>query len=295
MDASSVPVSPMLKRQSAVSVRRAVLAALAGACLAGAPPGVAATFGFKDVDARAKQLAEKGFVDHGSNLQGAYEHLDQPQYQAITFRPSAAVWHPEKLPFALQFFHEGWRFDRPVAVNEVTPRGVRAIAFDPQSFDYGASRLDPAAANGLGFAGVRVLYALNKTDTLDELLSFLGASYFRALGAGQFYGLSARGLAIDTAQPSGEEFPRFVEFWIERPAANAKQLTLHALLDSPRVTGAYRFVVHPGADTVIDVTARLHLRERIDKIGIAPLTSMFFYGSNQHGDGADYRPEVHDS
>ncbi|YBP37837.1 glucan biosynthesis protein [Klebsiella pneumoniae] len=32
--------------------------------------------------------------------------------------------------------------------------------------------------------------------------------------------MSARGLAIDTALPSGEEFPRFREFWIERPKAN---------------------------------------------------------------------------
>jgi glucans biosynthesis protein len=285
----------MIAAQSTASVRRAVLVALAGACLAGATPAEAAAFGFKDVDARARQLAAKAFVDRGSNLHGAFEHLAQGQYQAITFRPSAAVWHPEKLPFALQFFHEGWRFDRAVAVNELSPRGVRAIAFDAQSFDYGASRLDPAAAKDLGFAGVRVLYALNAADRFDEVLSFLGASYFRALGSGQFYGLSARGLAVDTAQPSGEEFPRFVEFWVERPAPKAKQLTLYALLDSPRAAGAYRFVVHPGVETIVDVTARLYLRERIDKLGLAPLTSMFFYGANQHGDGADYRPEVHDS
>lgn len=280
--------------ESTACVRRAALAALAGACLfAGAPAATA--FGFKDVDARAGQLAAKAFVDRGSNLHGPFEHLTQRQYHAITFRPSAALWHAEKLPFALQFFHEGWRFDRPVAANEVSARGVRAIAFDPQSFDFAGSGLDASAAAGLGFAGLRVLYPLNTPDRLDEVLSFLGASYFRALGAGQSYGLSARGLAVDTAQPSGEEFPRFVEFWVERPAAKAKQLVLYALLDSPRVTGAYRFVVHPGADTVVEVTARLHLRERIDKVGLAPLTSMFFYGSNQHGNGADFRPEVHDS
>ena len=123
---------------------------------------------------------------------------------------------------------------------------------------------------------------------------FQGASYFRAVGKGQSYGLSARGLAVDTAAPSGEEFPRFVEFWIERPRAGATSLTIYALLDSRRVTGAYRFVLTPGVETTMQVTARLFLREAIGKLGLAPLTSMFTFGENQPGRD-DYRPEVHDS
>src|SRR5262249_14434218 len=122
-----------------------------------------------------------------------------------------------------------------------------------------------------------------------------GASYFRALGKEQRYGLSARGLAIDTALASGEEFPHFIEFWIERPAAAAKELTIYALLDSRSVAGAYRFVLRAGIETVTLVKARLFLRNQVAKLGIAPLTTMFFSGENQRSNGRDYRPEVHDS
>jgi len=128
------------------------------------------------------------------------------------------------------------------------------------------------------------------------VLVFLGASYFRALGKGQVYGISARGLAVDTALGSGEEFPSFTDFWVERPAANASHLTIYALLDSRRVTGAYRFVVKPGTETIMDVGARVFLREQVTKIGLAPLTTMYYFGENQpNASGTDFRPEVHDS
>ena len=146
----------------------------------------------------------------------------------------------------------------------------------------------------LGYAGFRAHYALHTPRYKDEVVVFLGPSYFRALGQAQRYGTSARGLAIDTAESGGEEFPRFEQFWIVRPARNAKELVIYALLDSRRVAGAYRFVVRPGADTVTEVTARVHPREGA-KFGIAPLTSMFFHGENQRSAGEDFRPKVHDS
>lgn len=138
-------------------------------------------------------------------------------------------------------------------------------------------------------------YAINTAKVKDEVLVFLGASYFRALGRGQVYGLSARGLAINTAETSGEEFPRFVEFWIARPAPAAQEFTIYALLDSPRLAGAYRFILKPGAETSVAVNARLYAREAVAKLSIAPLSSMYSFGENQHPDHEDYRPEVHDS
>jgi glucans biosynthesis protein len=140
-----------------------------------------------------------------------------------------------------------------------------------------------------------VHYPVNTPHYKDEVLVFLGASYFRGLGGGQRFGLSARALAIDTAESSGEEFPRFVEFWIERPSATAKELTIYALLDSPRATGAYRFVLRPGVTTALEVDGKLFLRKNMAKLGLAPLTSMFFFGPNQRSGREDYRPEVHDS
>jgi len=257
--------------------------------------GAPAPFGMADVDARARQLAQAPYQDTGADISAALHELPQEKYQQITFRPEATVWRQENLPFALQFFHEGWRFDRAVKINEIAGDAPHPIAFQPRQFDFGASGVDPDAEHGLGFAGWRATFALNAPDRKDEVLSFLGASYFRALGKHQVYGLSARGLAVDTALLSGEEFPRFTEFWIERPKAGAKQLIAYALLDSPRVTGAYRFVLQPGTDTTIEVSARVYLRDTVQKLGVAPLTSMFYFGANQRAPHDDYRPEVHDS
>jgi glucans biosynthesis protein len=180
-------------------------------------------------------------------------------------------------------------------VHEVVGSRVRELTFDPASFSYGANKLDSAQLQKLGFAGFRIHYPLNTPRYKDELAVFLGASYFRLLGKGQRYGASARGLALDTGERGGEEFPRFEQFWIEKPARNATQLVLYALLDSKRVTGAYRFVLKPGDETVAEVQSRLYFREAVGKVGVAPVTSMFMYGENQPGSSNGFRPEVHDS
>jgi periplasmic glucans biosynthesis protein len=251
---------------------------------------------FDDVARRAKELAAAPYK-RGPALPRELQGLDYDGYRDIRYRPERFLWRDAKLPFELAFFHQGLYYDRPVRIHEVLGDGAREIAFDPYAFDYGANRIDPERLRhlGLGHAGFRVHYAVNRPDYKDEVLVFLGASYFRAVGKAQRYGASARGLAIDTALPSGEEFPRFVEFWIERPAAKDDSLVVYALLDSRRATGAYRFEVRPGVDTVMDVRARLFLRERVGKLGLAPLTSMFFFAENQRPPYDDFRPEVHDS
>jgi glucans biosynthesis protein len=147
----------------------------------------------------------------------------------------------------------------------------------------------------LGFAGFRIHYPIKTPKYHDEVIVFLGASYFRALGKKEVFGLSARGLAVDTAESSGEEFPYFREFWLVVPSPGAKEMELYALLDSPSVSGAYRFVVRPGDETEVDVEARLFLRREVKKLGIAPLTSMYFHGENDLRVIVDFRPEVHDS
>jgi periplasmic glucans biosynthesis protein len=275
--------------------RRLALAAAAAALVLCCR--VALAFGFDDVAQRAQDLAASAFK-RGAGLPKELQELDYDRYRDIRYRPERALWRGTASPFEIAFFHPGFYYDQPVKISEVSAQGVREIAFDPGDFDYGANKIDLARlkqAKGLGYAGFRVHYALNTPKYKDEVLVFLGASYFRALGKGQIYGLSARGLAIDTAAPSGEEFPRFTEFWIERPAPSAKELVVYALLDSRRAAGAYRFVVKPGVSTIVEVKARLYLRESVAKLGLAPLTSMFFFGENQRAAYDDYRPEVHDS
>jgi len=234
-------------------------------------------FGFDDVARSAEQLAAAPYKKPGDSLPKELTSLTQEQYREIRYRPEAAWWRDAKLPFELNFFHRGLYFDQQVKVNEVNEQGVAEIKFDPALFDYGASKIDPARMANLGFVGFRVHYPVNNGKVKDEVLSFLGASYFRGLGKDQGYGLSARGLAIDTGLPSGEEFPRFVEFWVERPAPTAKELIIYGLMDSRRVAGAYRFVLKPGVETVMEVRSRLYLREGVAKLGVAPLTSMFFF------------------
>ena len=257
-------------------------------------PLAAQAFGFEDVAARARDLAASSYKPPVAQLPQEVRDLDYDAYRDIRFRPERALWRAEKLPFELMFFHPGRSYQEPVRINTLEPSGTKRIDFDPALFDYGRNKLDPKKLRNAAFAGFRVHYALNKPNYKDELLVFLGASYFRAVGQGQTYGLAARGLAIDTAAAPGEDFARFSEFWIERPRPGATSLTIFALLDAQRMAGAYRFVLTPGADTVMQVTARVYAREAVTKLGIAPLNSMFAFGENQPGRD-DYRPEVHDS
>jgi glucans biosynthesis protein len=248
---------------------------------------------------KARSLAKKSYKDPRGRLPDWLLQISYDQWRDIRFRPDQALWRGQKPTqrsnFEVQFFHPGLYYDRTVRVNSVDAQGVEKVAFSPTLFDYGRNDFASRVPQDLGFAGFRVHFPIKKADYKDEVIVFLGASYFRAVGRDHAYGLSARGLAVDTALPTGEEFPWFKEFWLVRPAPQARELELYALLDSPRVTGAYRFVVHPGEQTLVDVESRLFLREPLGKLGIAPLTSMFFYGENTLEQPVDFRPEVHDS
>ncbi|WP_425293363.1 glucan biosynthesis protein G [Hydrocarboniphaga effusa] len=267
---------------------------LAWICAVAVMPAFA--FGLDDVALRAKALAEQPYKKPENTLPRELAELGYDQVRDIRFKPDRALWRNRKLPFEVQFFHPGGVYNLPVKINVIGSGGINPLSFNAADFDYGNNKqLDPTKLKDVGFAGFRVHANVNKADYKDEVLVFQGASYFRGLGKGQRYGLSARGLAVDTAQLSGEEFPYFTEFWLSWPSAKDDHLVIYALLDSRRVTGAYRFELKPGDTTVMNVDARIFPREKIDKLGIAPLTSMFFFGENQRPQIEDYRPEVHDS
>lgn len=253
---------------------------------------------FDTLGERARALAAQPYSPVAGRTPVVLRKLSYDQMRDIRFEPAQAPWQAEKLPFELMFFHLGKYQTEPVRLHEITSQGEQPFTFNPQDFSYGANTLQPATWGDIGHAGFRVHYALNNAAYKDELVAFQGASYFRALSAGLHYGLSARGLAVDTAGDGTEEFPRFTDFWIERPQAGATVLTVLALLDSPRVSGAYRFDIQPGTTTSMAVKARLYLRDTpknpVRTLGIAPLTSMFSFGENQPS-RTDFRPEVHDS
>lgn len=243
----------------------------------------------------AKSLAQKPYVAPVSVISEDLKNLDYDKYRDIRFIRENGPWYGQKLPFEIQFFHSGGLFQTPVTINQVVKGKSHPFNYSSSYFNYGRNKFDTSLFSDMGYAGFRLHYPLNTKKYYDELISFLGASYFRALGKGQKYGLSARGLAIDTAVATGEEFPIFREFWIERPERKSKSVTVYALLDSVRATGAYTFIITPGETTTIDVDATIFPRKEISKLGIAPLTSMYLFGENTKNRFDDHRPEVHDS
>ena len=253
-------------------------------------------FRFEDVVEKARAAAEAEYIPPVA-LPASLRSLNYDQWRTVRFKPERSLWRFEKLPFELQFFHSGFYYDRNVEISIIEEDGnVVPVPFSTDLFQYPNDDLrSQVAFSNVGFAGFRVHYAINDPGYKDEVAVFLGASYFRAVGKDTKYGLSARGLALDTALPSGEEFPWFREFWIGKPASGDVSITVYALLDSPSCTGAYRFVISPGPETVMREGFQVFLRKGVEKVGIAPLTSMYFYGAPENGRLGDYRPEVHDS
>ena len=256
---------------------------------------VVTNFSFQNVIDKAKQLSKMPYAVPDTIGSSELLNLSYDQYRDIRFVRKNGPWYNQKLPYEVQFFHLGSIFKIPVKINEVVNNVSKPINFSAKYFDYGNNKFNENDDEILGYAGFRIHSPLNTSAYYDELVTFLGASYFRGLAKGQKYGLSARGLAINTAEMIGEEFPIFKEFWLQKPKTKDKVITLYALLDSKSVSGAYRFEIIPGANTIMNIEAHLFPRENIQKIGIAPLTSMFLFGENNKNDFDDFRLEVHDS
>jgi glucans biosynthesis protein len=236
------------------------------------------------------------------------DKLDYDKYREIEFRHDKALWAAEGLPFRVEFFHPGYLYQEPVHVNEFTLTHVQPIRFVQDFFNYRSLRIQKQIPTDTGYAGFKLLHPLNSQEHWDELGAFLGASYFRLLGKGQHYGQSARGLALDCGEfDRPEEFPIFTDWWLGKPHRDDDELRLYAILDSVSCVGAYSFVIRPGETTIADIEAVLFFREPkdvkavdaqrkpIQTIGLAPLTSMFWFGAASERKFLDYRPAVHDS
>lgn len=270
-----------------------LLAADAGSAAIGEPHVGPQPLDYAWLKGAARALAQSAYRAPVSDVPDQIKRLSWSRYQAIRYRAERALWVREGLRFGVRFFHPGWIFLSPVRMHEVVGGKAREILYDPAMFDYGASELEASRMpRNLGFAGFQLYTHL---DAARDVAAFLGASYFRAVGVEMQYGLSARGLAVDCGLDRPEEFPLFTSFWFERPGKDSGQLTVYALLDSASVTGAYRFEIYPAATLVMEVDATLYPRREIERIGIAPLTSMFLYGENDRREAKDWRPEIHDS
>jgi len=261
----------------------------------GAQPAFANNrFDYQHVVSAAQKLAAAPYAAP-PRIPDFLRNISYDAFRDIRFKPERTLWAGPTSRFGVQLIHLGLYFHNPVAINIVDAKGIQRLPFSTDLFTYGRNTFKDQIPPNLGFAGLRITYPLNNLNEQNHVLVFAGASYFRGVARNQVFGLSARGLAIDTGLPTGEEFPYFREFWVEKPDPKARRMRLHALLDSESVTGAYRFDVYPGDQTIIDVTVTLFERKRPKLMGWAPLTSMFYYGESKARPAGHWRPEVHDS
>ena len=277
--------------------RRTVLGLLAAAATARAGSATGSTgspFSEEWLREEARRLASRAYSPRPM-VPKAWQDLTYDQYRSIWFDSREGEWEGTDRPYRVDFFAPGLYFERAVEVNLIEEGMARRVPFDISRFDKTDQFPDLPMPEDLGYSGFRLRAELRQRETFEEFCVFQGASYFRAIGTGQTYGLSARGLAVKTGDPMGEEFPDFTRFWIEAPHEEAETIRVYALLDGPSVAGAYRFDVAPGLPARMEVSASLFMRRGVPNLGIAPLTSMFLFDETNRSRFDDFRSAVHDS
>ncbi|MBE0533040.1 MAG: glucan biosynthesis protein D [Rhodospirillales bacterium] len=308
---SDLPNSRKAERTAGGIGRRTLLGSAATAMLAGLLPPVATAwaqapqglrfgparpYSFDALTERAKQRAAKPYEAPRRPAPDIVSRIVYEVHGKIRFRPEDALYAEGPGAYPATFFHLGNYFPTAVAMHAVDGEEAREIRYSPDNFDMPEDSIARGLPPDAGFAGFRLHESRERDDwRTQDWVAFLGASYFRAIGELGQYGLSARGIAIDTATPTPEEFPQFVEFYIA-PAKDAEApVVIDALLDGPSIAGAYRFAIQRTEGVVMDIEARLFLRRDVGRLGIAPLTSMFWYAEYGRGRTLDWRPEIHDS
>ena len=258
------------------------------------PMHTAAGFTFDDVIRKAKMLAKAPY-QAPEPVTKFMREISYEAFRGIQFNPARSLWRKNQSNFQVMFLVPGLNYTHPVKLHVIEAEGPRPLTFKKNDFVYSDPEVEKRVPADVGLAGFKLTFPLNQKKEQNQFLVFVGASYFRAVGKDNAFGLSGRGLAIDTGLPSGEEFPTFTEFWLVRPSPDAKDMVVYGLLDSTSLSGAYQFTIFPGNPTKIKVKTQLFPRKNIQLLGVAPLTSMFFYGENTPRPPGEWRREVHDS
>lgn len=273
------------------------LAAVPAAALAADAPlqtGTPVPFNDQTVRQRARALATEDYTPRPT-IPDEWQNISYDQYRKIWFDTRNALWENTDRPQRLDVFPPGLYYPQAVEVNIVADGTASPLVFDLDVFDRSDMFPDLPLNEHIGYSGMRLRADLLGSGRYTEYAVFQGASYFRGIGTGETYGLSARGLALKTGDPMGEEFPDFVAFWLETPDPSDKSVALHALLDSPSCTGAFRFEITHGDMMDMEVEATIFARTELAHVGIAPLTSMFLFDATDRARFSDFRPNVHDS
>ncbi|MFC4174735.1 glucan biosynthesis protein [Microvirga sp. GCM10011540] len=260
--------------------------------------GEPAPFSFEALKRRAREMAKEPYSAPPRPSPEVLEQIDYDAHGKIRFKTDLALWADGPSQFPVTFFHMGRFFQKPVRMHVVSDRQAREIIYDSAYFDMPADSPARKLPENSGFAGFR--FQESRNGRLDwrknDWVAFLGASYFRAIGELYQYGLSARGLAVDVAvHGKNEEFPDFTHVYFDTPQPGSDTVTVFALLEGPSVTGAYRFVMQRAAAVIMDIESAVFLRQDVSRLGIAPLTSMYWYSEKAKTTAIDWRPEIHDS
>ncbi|TGK77583.1 glucan biosynthesis protein D, partial [Leptospira noumeaensis] len=243
------------------------------------------TFNFHTVDAIAKQKLKSKYSPTPEFKIPGLDGISFDDYRQIEYKPDVAIWKNLGLPYQLHFFHPGHIYSNGIQIYEVIGEKPVEIPYDASRFNFGDLPLSDEFAElskKLRYTGFRVHYPINQKEALEEFLVFQGASYFRAISKDQVYGLSGRGLTINTGPKDREEFPIFESFYIKRPQKTDTSITIYAIMNGESVVGSYEFIVKPGEITTIDVRAKIYLRKKIKRLGFAPITSMYLYGESDN-------------
>lgn len=271
----------------------AASAMMTSVCARPEPPHVRTLL---DLEAHAAQLAREDYVPPVEDLDPFFAGLQYDDHRRIQFRKDQTLFVQEAV-CGVELFHPGWMFKKPVGFTQIANGQPSPIPFARSLFDYFGLEVPKGTKDPSGFSGFRLTALGLKSGQRPEFMAFQGASYFRAVpvGNGLGWGTSARALAINTVGGEKEEFPDFTHFWFKRPSAGEKSFSFLALLDGPSVTGAYEFTVQPGEATVVGIKATLYLRRPVKLLGLAPFSSMFWFGENTQPRPTDFRLEVHDA
>lgn len=250
---------------------------------------------FERLKAVARELIKYPYVELKPHTSKELAALPYDRYKNIRFLTEKSLWRNEGSAFQIQYLPPGHLYNHAINLNELVGTKYKKIPYLNEYFDWsdvGKVKLK----SEIGHTGFKIHYPINTDEHTDEFVVFQGASYFRVVSEGQVYGLSARGISINTGLPNAqEEFPVFKEFWIKKPGTFDSTIYIYALLDGKSITGAYEFEIKPGKVTKTKITAEIYLRRNVERLGIAPLTSMFWYGENSQIPQGQAYPEVHDS
>jgi len=248
-----------------------------------------------DLEAYASQLAQKPYVAPAVQLDPFFSDLKYDGHRQIRFRQDHSLFGKQGDTYHIEFFHPGWMFKKTVNFSEIADGQPKGVPFSKDLFDYGELKIPDKVAYPNGYTGFRLLAPNSLMKERFEFMVFQGASYFRAVTTKLGWGLSARGVAINTVGGEPEEFPDFTHFWFVEPKPGDKSFKFFALLNGPSVTGAYEFDAEPGETTKMTIQGSLFLRKVVKLLGLAPFSSMFWFGENTQPKPLDFRPEVHDS